>query len=85
MLVGNKYNRVTEREVLTQEGSVLACELGCNFVEASAKNRDNVKKAFYDAVRQLRIQRQQFYRTDSHKGLDKPNNKPSGSGSNYNP
>ncbi|KAF4626536.1 hypothetical protein G7Y89_g11623 [Cudoniella acicularis] len=37
MLVGNKSDRVTEREVSTQEGNALARELGCEFVEASAK------------------------------------------------
>lgn len=58
MLVGNKCDRVTEREVSTQEGSSLARELGCDFVEASAKNCVNVEKAFYDVVRQLRRQRQ---------------------------
>ncbi|KAF1356266.1 ras family-domain-containing protein [Delphinella strobiligena] len=57
MLVGNKCDRVTEREVSTQEGSTLARELGCEFVEASAKNCVNVEKAFYDVVRQLRRQR----------------------------
>jgi GTPase KRas protein len=58
MLVGNKCDRVTEREVSTQEGSALAKELGCDFVEASAKNCVNVEKAFYDVVRQLRRQKQ---------------------------
>ena len=53
-----------EREVSTQEGSALARELGCDFVEASAKNCINVEKAFYDVVRQLRRQRQQSSRTD---------------------
>ncbi|KAA8574431.1 hypothetical protein EYC84_005899 [Monilinia fructicola] len=48
MLVGNKCDRVTEREVSTQEGHALARELGCEFVEASAKNCVNVEKAFYD-------------------------------------
>lgn len=57
MLVGNKCDRVTEREVSTQEGSALAKSLGCEFVEASAKNCVNVEKAFYDVVRQLRRQR----------------------------
>lgn len=57
MLVGNKCDRVTEREVSTQEGSALAKELNCDFVEASAKNCINVEKAFYDVVRQLRRQR----------------------------
>ncbi|KAG9238124.1 ras family-domain-containing protein [Amylocarpus encephaloides] len=58
MLVGNKSDRITEREVSTQEGSALARDLGCEFVEASAKNYINVEKAFYDVVRQLRKQRQ---------------------------
>jgi GTPase KRas len=57
MLVGNKCDRVTEREVSTQEGSALAKKLNCDFVEASAKNCINVEKAFYDVVRQLRRQR----------------------------
>ena len=59
MLVGNKSDRVTEREVSTQEGSALAKELGCEFVEASAKNCINVEKAFYEVVRLLRKQRQE--------------------------
>jgi GTPase KRas protein len=63
MLVGNKADRVTEREVSTQEGHALARELGCEFVEASAKNCINVEKAFYDVVRLLRRQRQQSLRS----------------------
>jgi GTPase KRas protein len=63
MLVGNKSDRVTEREVSTQEGHALARELGCEFVEASAKNCINVEKAFYDVVRLLRRQRQQSLRS----------------------
>ena len=58
MLVGNKSDRVTEREVSTQEGSALAKEMGCDFVEASAKNCINVEKAFYEVVRSLRRQRE---------------------------
>lgn len=57
MLVANKSDKVTERAVSTQEGTALAKHLGCDFVEASAKNRVNVEKAFYDVVRQLRRQR----------------------------
>lgn len=58
MLVGNKSDRVTEREVSTQEGSALAKDMNCDFVEASAKNCINVEKAFYEVVRSLRKQRQ---------------------------
>lgn len=59
MLVGNKSDKVVERAVSAQEGSALAKELGCEFVEASAKNCINVEKAFYDVVRLLRQQRMQ--------------------------
>ena len=59
MVVGNKSDGVTKREVSTQEGHALARKLGCEFVEASAKNYINVEKAFYDVVRLLRRQRQQ--------------------------
>ncbi len=69
MLVGNKCDRVTEREVSTQEGSALAKSLGCDFVEASAKNNHNVEKAFYDVVRQLRKQRAQ---APSRHGTNRP-------------
>lgn len=58
MLVGNKSDKHREREVSSQEGQALAKELGCDFVEASAKNCVNVEKAFYDVVRALRKQRQ---------------------------
>ncbi|RVX69681.1 Protein ras-2 [Exophiala mesophila] len=58
MLVGNKNDQHHEREVSAQEGQALAKELGCDFVEASAKNCINVEKAFFDVVRQLRRQRQ---------------------------
>ncbi|KAI5776813.1 ras-2 protein [Geopyxis carbonaria] len=57
MLVGNKSDRVTEREVSTQEGHALARDLGCEFVEASAKNCVNVERAFFEVVRLLRRQR----------------------------
>jgi GTPase KRas protein len=57
MLVGNHFDRGREREVSKEEGHSLARELGCGFVEASAKNYINVEKAFHDVVRQLRRQR----------------------------
>ncbi|KAF4447144.1 hypothetical protein F53441_9289 [Fusarium austroafricanum] len=57
-LVGNKSDRVTEREVSTTEGFELALSLGIElFVECSAKNAINIEKAFYDLVRSLRAQK----------------------------
>lgn len=58
MLVGNKSDKTNEREISSQEGQAMAKELGCEFVEASAKNCVNVERAFYDVVRSLRKQRQ---------------------------
>lgn len=58
MLVGNKSDKAVERAVSAQEGMALSKELGCQFVEASAKNCINVEKAFYDVVRRLREQRE---------------------------
>jgi GTPase KRas protein len=72
MLVGNKSDRVTEREVSTQEGHALARELGCEFVEASAKNCINVEKAFYDVVRILRRQRQAAMRPAAQNNAGRP-------------
>ncbi|RBR24379.1 uncharacterized protein FIESC28_02869 [Fusarium coffeatum] len=57
-LIGNKSDRVTEREVSTTEGFELALNLGIElFVECSAKNAINIEKAFYDLVRSLRAQK----------------------------
>ena len=58
MLVGNKSDKHHEREVSSSEGQALAKELGCDFVEASAKNCVNVEKAFFDVVRSLRKKHQ---------------------------
>jgi len=54
--------------VSSQEGQALAKELGCEFVEASAKNCINVEKAFYDVVRQLRRQRSSPIKPTDRKG-----------------
>ncbi|VUC30941.1 unnamed protein product [Clonostachys rosea] len=54
MLIGNMSDKTSEREVSTKEGQLLAHELGCGFVETSAKTGANVEKAFYDVVRALR-------------------------------
>jgi ankyrin repeat protein/nucleoside phosphorylase len=57
VLVANKTDKETERSVSTAEGFQLAKELGCTYVETSAKDCVNVQKAFYDLVRLLRQQR----------------------------
>jgi GTPase KRas protein len=57
MIIGNNCDRISEREVSTLEGHALAKELGCEFIEASAKSGVNVEKAFFDVVRLLRRRR----------------------------
>jgi GTPase KRas len=52
MLVGNKCDKVNEREVSREEGQALANRLGCKFVESSAKTCVNVEKAYFTVVRQ---------------------------------
>ncbi|RKP10690.1 small GTPase superfamily [Thamnocephalis sphaerospora] len=54
MLVGNKCDKVTEREVSREEGMGLAKKLNCDFIESSAKTCVNVERAFYTVVRMIR-------------------------------
>jgi len=54
MLVGNKCDKITEREVSREEGMNMARKLGCEFIESSAKTCVNVERAFYSVVRMIR-------------------------------
>ncbi|KAG2686352.1 hypothetical protein I3760_09G002300 [Carya illinoinensis] len=46
MLVGNKVDIASERVVTREEGIALAKELGCLFIECSARTRENVEQCF---------------------------------------
>jgi len=54
IVVGNKCDLESERQVSTEEGRELAHSFGCKFIETSAKSRINVDNAFYDIVREIR-------------------------------
>ncbi|KXL46449.1 MAG: hypothetical protein FE78DRAFT_366266 [Acidomyces sp. 'richmondensis'] len=54
IVVGNKCDLESERQVSTEEGQALAAKFGCKFIETSAKSRINVDNAFYDIVREIR-------------------------------
>jgi len=54
MLVGNKCDRLTEREVSRDEGALMAKALRCEFTETSAKTCVNVERSFYNVVRMIR-------------------------------
>jgi len=46
VLVGNKADKMQEREVSAAEGQALARRMGCEFVETSAKTRHNLETAY---------------------------------------
>ncbi|KAI9484594.1 putative small G-protein Ras2 [Zychaea mexicana] len=57
ILVGNKCDKVTEREVSREEGLQMARRLRCEFTETSAKTCVNVERSFYSVVRMIRATR----------------------------
>ncbi|PRQ43665.1 putative small monomeric GTPase [Rosa chinensis] len=48
VLVGNKVDRESERAVSREEGIALAKDIGCMFLECSAKTRENVERCFQE-------------------------------------
>lgn len=54
VVVGNKSDLESERQVSTQEGMELARNFGAPFFETSAKTRVNVEESFYQLVREIR-------------------------------
>ncbi|CAG8637047.1 7720_t:CDS:1, partial [Ambispora gerdemannii] len=58
MLVGNKCDKITEREVSREEGINMAQQIGCGFIETSEKTCVNVERAFYTVVRMIRVGRE---------------------------
>lgn len=53
LLVGNKVDLESQREVSTEEGKCLAHDWSCPFLEASAKNSHNVNNVFIEIVREM--------------------------------
>ena len=54
IIVGNKCDLDSERQVSFAEGKDLAKSFGCPFVETSAKTRHNIEDAFFQLVREIR-------------------------------
>jgi len=53
VLVGNKCDLEDERKISREEGQQLANELGCKFLEASAKRKINVDEMFTELVKEI--------------------------------
>jgi len=51
ILIGNKCDLETSRQVSTNEGASLARNWGVPFLETSAKTRKNIEECFYELVR----------------------------------
>lgn len=56
LLVGNKCDLDSQREVHTSEGAALAGLWGCPFLESSAKERTKVDEVFIEIVREMNCQ-----------------------------
>ena len=56
LLVGNKSDLLSQREVHLSEGAALAQLWGCPFLEASAKDRQKVDEVFIEIVREMNAQ-----------------------------
>ncbi|KAF9991527.1 Ras GTPase ras2, partial [Entomortierella chlamydospora] len=54
MLVGNKCDKLTEREVSRDEGYQMSKLLRCDLSETSSKTCVNVERSFYNVVRMIR-------------------------------
>ncbi|GAA6059723.1 hypothetical protein JCM10212_000251 [Sporobolomyces blumeae] len=54
IVVANKSDLESERQVDKSEGEALARQFGCRFIETSAKARLNVDEAFQELVREIR-------------------------------
>ncbi|KAG1444130.1 hypothetical protein G6F55_012434 [Rhizopus delemar] len=54
VLVGNKCDLESDRQVSSQEGKDLAKQFGCQFIETSAKQKINVEEAFFEVVKDIR-------------------------------
>jgi len=71
LLVGNKCDLESERQVTSPEGSTLAKGFGCNFHETSAKMRINVEESFYGLVRAIKKDNQGAPKGGKKKGEKK--------------
>jgi len=71
IVVGNKCDLESDRQVSQQEGKDLAKNFDCKFIESSAKQKTNVDEAFFELVREIR----KFNKESLSKGPQKKSKK----------
>jgi len=69
IVVGNKSDLTSNREVPTEKGREIAEELKALFIETSAKTGDNVNEAFYSLVRDIRKKEEPAKKEAKEKGF----------------
>lgn len=74
VIVGNKSDLEHQREVTTYEGKELAKNLGCEFIETSAKMRTNIDELFFKVVRNIRLAAEKAQSIDQNRRKKKKRN-----------
>ena len=64
VLVGNKCDLQTQRQISKEEGEELAKEFNCPFVEISAKERRNIDESFSQLMRIMKENRNNIINND---------------------
>ncbi|GAM17543.1 hypothetical protein SAMD00019534_007180 [Acytostelium subglobosum LB1] len=67
IIIGNKCDLESERQVTTGEGQDLAKSFGCPFLETSARIRVNIEESFYSLVREIRKETKGTVKPDKKK------------------
>jgi len=67
LLVGNMADLAEQRQVTLDAATKLAAEWKVNYVETSAKTRENVDKVFYDLMREIRSRKMEASRQSNGK------------------
>jgi len=75
VLIGNQTDLESEREVSTEAGAKVAREIGCDFIECSAKQGTRVAQAFELLLRNIEKSSSASSSTNLQQSSPQPNDK----------